>query len=40
MYLINREKARIARDYGAADVIRDKLASHGITVDDRRRVTQ
>ena len=36
--LIDREKARVARDFGAADVIRDKLQEHGVTVDDRRRV--
>jgi cysteinyl-tRNA synthetase len=36
--LINREKARIARDYPGADVIRDKLSSNGVTVDDRHRV--
>jgi len=37
--LIDREKARMSKDYGTADRVRDKLSSHGITIDDRRRVT-
>jgi len=36
--LCDREKARVARDYGAADIIRDKLLKAGITIEDRRRV--
>jgi hypothetical protein len=39
MMLCDREKARVARDYSAADVIRDKLLKAGIAIDDRRRVT-
>ncbi len=36
--LVDREKARINRDYSEADRIRDELARHGISIDDRRRV--
>jgi cysteinyl-tRNA synthetase len=36
--LIDREKARIARDFGEADRIRAELSDNGVTVDDRRRV--
>lgn len=38
--LCDREKARVARDYGAADVIRDKLQKAGVVIDDRRRVNR
>lgn len=36
--LVDREKARVARDYGSADDIRDKLLKAGISIEDRRRV--
>ena len=28
--LVDREKARVKRDFGTADQIRDELASHGV----------
>lgn len=35
--LVDREKARMDRDWSRADRIRDELGQHGVYVDDRTR---